>query len=542
MTQKQCANIVLVGLAGCGKTTVGQALAQKLGWTFLDTDHFITHQTGQAIADIFGQHGEAYFRDLETQVCKTLQGKTHTVIATGGGMILRAENRECLQNLGTVFYLDLSPETIARRLHQDATRPLLSTSVDKATTLKQQLDAREALYKSVSHHVVSADQNVESICCTILDLIPTAWKATRTAQVRTTRDHTYDIVAEFDAQVIQSRISAMNLSQIVVVTHPEIRALYESAISPAVGGNAYWIEVPPGEASKSMVQCNSLLDQLLALRLDRKAGIVAFGGGVIGDLAGFVASIYLRGIRLIQIPTTLLSQVDSSVGGKTGVNHASGKNLIGSFYQPELVWINPHFLPTLPGKEIRSGLAEVVKYGVIRDPKLFSTVEEKVSTICNTRGEYALGDKLWTELILHACRIKATVVSADEKESGLREILNFGHTVGHAIEALSGYGTYAHGEAVAIGMCMAARIAVTMGVLGDNSIATRLEKLLMALGFTFTLPHHTDAEWESVLMMDKKVRYSELRMVLPTQLGDVIVRPVPMHRVLEAIQGWSKEF
>lgn len=311
---------------------------------------------------------------------------------------------------------------------------------------------------------------------------------------------------------------------VAIITHPELDALLGQSLKETLrqaGFTVHVLEVPAGEKSKDLAVAASLLDRLLALRLERRDIIVALGGGVIGDLAGFVASVYLRGIYLIQMPTTLLAQVDAAIGGKTGVNHAMGKNLIGTFYQPHLTFIDIHTLHTLPKREIRCGLAEVVKYGVIRDAALFTYLE----THCR---EIALMDTAayphhWRYLIETSARIKAEVVTADEQEAGLREILNFGHTVGHGIESVFSYSTYHHGEAVALGMKSAAYIAVEMGLFPKKDY-TRLLHLLSGLGFTLTIRDVPVDRIFDKLFSDKKVRKGKIRFVLPEKIGHVVTR------------------
>ena len=279
--------------------------------------------------------------------------------------------------------------------------------------------------------------------------------------------------------------------------------------------------VPNGETSKSLNEAEKIFTQAIEAGLDRKSVIIALGGGVVGDLAGFVAATFMRGINLIQIPTTLLAQVDSSVGGKTAVNHALGKNLIGAFHQPRAVFIDLKFLETLPEREIKSGLGEVVKYGVISDEKFFAYLEENAEKILQRDL------KTLAQVVRRSCEIKAAVVGADEKESGLRRILNFGHTTAHAIEEETGYKKFRHGEAVAIGMLGAALISLELGKTSAENVQ-RLENLLKRFGMMTTCAGLDADKLYAVTFRDKKTVGGVVNWVLMKNFGDVeICRDVP---------------
>jgi len=296
------------------------------------------------------------------------------------------------------------------------------------------------------------------------------------------------------------------------------------------------IEVPSGETSKSVRQLETLWQQMAYLKVDRKALVVAVGGGVVGDLAGFLAASWNRGIRLVQIPTTLLSMVDSSVGGKTGINLPQAKNVIGAFWQPHLVWIDLQSLESLPEREYRSGLAEVVKYGVIMDHAFFAWLESSIEAILG-RDPRAL-----EFLVKRCCELKAQVVSADEHETtGLRAILNYGHTFGHAIEALAKYGTFLHGEAVSIGMTMAGRLAVKLNRWSDEDYH-RQTRLLSAYGLPIDFPAQTSRisaqEMLQAMQLDKKTTHGNLQLILPSRIGHVeTVAGVAQQAIMDSIAG-----
>ena len=306
----------------------------------------------------------------------------------------------------------------------------------------------------------------------------------------------------------------------VVVTNAIVASHGLAALRGALrdaGAQVDVVLLPDGEAHKNQRTLDDLLTRLLELRAERTTTLVALGGGVVGDIAGFAAAIYQRGMPFVQVPTTLLAQVDSSVGGKTGINHPLGKNMIGAFWQPRAVLIDTSVLRTLPDRELRAGLAEVIKYGAIRDEAFFAWLETNVDALLARDAEALL------HAILRSCAIKAEVVAADERESGERALLNFGHTFGHAIEAAQGYGEWLHGEAVAAGMVCAARLS--QQVLGlDEASAARLTRLIAAARLPTSPPAIARERWLDLMQRDKKVQSGVLRFVLLERLGRAVVR------------------
>lgn len=294
--------------------------------------------------------------------------------------------------------------------------------------------------------------------------------------------------------------------------------------------------LPAGERYKTAVSLQKIYDAALAQRLERSSTIVALGGGVIGDMAGFAAATWMRGIAFVQVPTSLLAMVDASIGGKTGINHPHGKNLIGAFHQPRLVLIDPEVLQTLPAREFRAGMAEVIKYGIIWDVELFEQLES--ATQLDQRRH--LSPELLQLILTRSCQAKAHVVSKDEKEAGLRAILNYGHTIGHAVESLTGYRVVNHGEAVAIGMVAAGAIAVQLG-LWTQVECDRQTALIQKAGLPTRLPPKLDLDaMLDALQTDKKVSAGQVRFVLPTQIGAALVSEqataAVIHPVLQALQ------
>jgi len=324
---------------------------------------------------------------------------------------------------------------------------------------------------------------------------------------------------------------AVQASRAVVVTHPSIDRLYGEKIIGGLrraGLKTDCIQVPEGEDHKSLGEAEKIFGRLLELNCDRRSVLVALGGGVVGDITGFVAATFMRGIPFIQVPTTLLAQVDSSVGGKTAVNHPLGKNMIGAFYQPRAVLIDLDTLSTLPREEFRAGLAEVIKYGVIADARLFDYLDGHAADIL--RQEPAcLG-----HIVETSCAIKGRVVQQDEKENRLRMILNFGHTLGHAIEAVTNYTTYKHGEAIAIGMVYAARLSRETGRCSDT-VCRRLASLVEKFGLPSRLPDLPAERLIESMRLDKKSHDERIRFVLAKEIGAVEIVDEVAESVLKKV-------
>lgn len=320
-------------------------------------------------------------------------------------------------------------------------------------------------------------------------------------------------------------------AKVLVVTNSTVFGLYGRMVGEslaAAGFRVSWARIPDGETHKTLATVGALYDQAFETGLDRDGAIIALGGGVVGDTAGLAAATFMRGIHFIQIPTTLLAQVDSSVGGKVGVNHPRGKNVVGAFYQPRLVLADVRTLQTLPPREVRAGLAEVIKYGVIRDEAFFKWLETHLERVV------ALDDAALTHVVETSCRIKAAVVEADERESarGVRQLLNFGHTIGHALEMLTGYTCYLHGEAVAVGMVAAAGISRRLGRLGERD-RDRLRQLTMRAGLPVDMPAGLGrSQLAEAIARDKKARGTRVNFILPEKVGRAAVYPATPEEIV----------
>jgi 3-dehydroquinate synthase len=320
-----------------------------------------------------------------------------------------------------------------------------------------------------------------------------------------------------------------------IITNPTIAPLYSSRLKSTRENSGFKtniIELPDGEQHKNLAQMQHVYSAVLAAALDRNSLLIALGGGVIGDITGFAAATYMRGVPFIQIPTTLLAQVDSSIGGKTGVNLVEGKNLVGAFHQPLMVIIDPNVLKTLPARELKSGFAEVIKSAIIHDAFFFKFLENHASDVAGTDINVLLS------VITTCCRIKAAITSQDETETGIRALLNFGHTIGHAIENLTGYGTYTHGEAVAIGMSTIARLSWKMSFC-SKSDSDRIFSLLTNAGLPTALPFFPVDAYVDAILKDKKKISKAIKMVFLKKIGSVFLRPITANEMHELL---SKEF
>ena len=336
----------------------------------------------------------------------------------------------------------------------------------------------------------------------------------------------------FAKSALDANWGGRNCRRALIVTDENVAPLeapFAEALR-AVGITPTLVVIPAGEASKSLDRAGDLFDDLVKIRADRHTAVVALGGGVVGDLAGFVAATYARGLPLLMVPTSLLAQVDSSVGGKVGVNHPRAKNIIGAFHQPVGVWIDTETLATLPHRELRCGLAEVVKHGVILDAAYFDLVEQNVAAILEREPS------ILREVVAQSCRIKADVVSRDEREeTGLRAVLNFGHTIGHAIESVAGYeGAYRHGEAVAVGMVAECGLAERLGWI-SSELTERLAHLLERLGLPTSAPGLDPSALLDAMSRDKKNRQGSIRFVLPKGLGNVELTDAPTEADIQAV-------
>jgi shikimate kinase/3-dehydroquinate synthase len=531
-------NIFLVGLMGAGKTTIGRLLARKLNRRFVDADHEIEARTGATIPWIFEIEGEACFRRREADVIRDLSAQQGLVLATGGGAVLNPASRALLAERGTVIYLRASIGSILQRTANDKNRPLLQTA-DPRGKLEQLWTERDPLYREIADLVIDTGRpNVQSMVQTILDQLAAQENARARKHARTAMNEQPYITLNVDlgersypivigAGVLDdSALLARHISghKVAIVTNTTVAPLYLDKVAGhlrAAGRDVLEIILPDGEEHKGWQSLNLVYDALLKNKCDRKTTLVALGGGVIGDLTGFAASSYMRGVPFVQIPTTLLAQVDSSVGGKTGINHPLGKNMIGAFYQPRAVIADTATLDTLPARELSAGLAEVIKHGAILDVDFFDWIEANIEPLI-ARDRHAIG-----YAIARSCEIKSDVVRKDEREGGLRAVLNFGHTFGHAIENGLGYGVWLHGEAVGCGMVMAADLSARLGLIEPAGVE-RVRALVRAAGLPAVAPDLGEARWIELMEVDKKNEGGEIRFILLKPLGSPSIATAPL--------------
>jgi len=503
-------NLILTGFMGTGKTAAGRELARRLGRAFVDMDAAIEERAGKSIARIFSQEGEAAFRRLEADLCRELAAGRSRVIATGGGALLSEENLAIMRASGPVICLTASIEATLHRLAAAQDRPLLDVTDRRAriaALLAERTEAYDRIPLQIDTTGLSVDQVVEEVLAAI--------RAPAPAQILpvTHPGGAYPVVLG-RGLLARSGPLLRDLEMggsVALVTNPTVEALHAGAVIESlerVGFRVVLCTVPDGEAHKTLEVVRGLYDDFIRAGLDRSSAVLALGGGVTGDMAGFAAATYLRGVPLVQMPTTLLAMVDASVGGKVAVDHPGGKNLIGAFKQPAAVLVDADALATLPPVELAGGLAEVIKAGIIGDAALFAQIEQ--------HGPAPLP---W--IIERAIRVKRAVVEADPYERGRRAVLNLGHTFGHALELLSSY-ALPHGQGVSIGLAAAARLSVRMG-LCDPALAQRIAGVLDRLGLPTTYRDHTPAQVWQAMATDKKRRGKKLRFVLPRTLGDVIV-------------------
>ncbi|MDB5099658.1 MAG: aroB [Cyanobacteria bacterium RYN_339] len=495
---------------GAGKTTIGQLLAARLGWRFVDIDEAAVAMAGRSIPELFAD-GEEEFRQWERQAIAAHAHDEDTVIATGGGAIAQDDTRGLLVSLGPVVCLTAPLAVLWERAGTDPNRPL-GQDFD---VFKARHDSRKPVYERFPLRFDTSGVPPEALAAAIAAQVVHA--SARVDVALGERAYPID-VAPGNLWRLPSALPG-DPGTCLVVTDDGVPQTYVETAMHALhyAGWAPVLEVlPAGEATKSIASAERLYDACIRSGLKRHQPIIALGGGVVGDLTGFVAATYQRGVPFVQVPTTLLAQIDSSVGGKVAVNHPRGKNLIGAFYQPVHVVADVGTLLTLSDREYGAGLAELLKYGVILDPDLFATVEANVQ---------ALRDRdlpLLTRLVARCCELKAQVVAQDEREmpGGPRGWLNFGHTLGHAVETVAGYGTWLHGEAVAIGMAAAGRLAATRG---DWSVAdaARLDALIRALDLPASVPDLPADELVAAMARDKKNRTAGTTFILPSRIGAV---------------------
>ena len=538
-------DLVLVGLPGSGKTAVGRRVASRNGALFIDLDDQIEKTSGRTIGEIFEEDGEAGFRRLEREAVLSLGdplGGTsiNRVISPGGGAIVDPRNRWTLFRGRLPVWLDVRPEVIAQRLRRSPTHRPLVQGGDPLGRIRQLAAARERFYAAGTR--VNGLAEVGGVVDAV-ERIAASWDpAAGTTLLRATTSIGEMVIGEgIAASGVAAALRRAEARRAVLVSEPGAWAAFGEGLADALAADGWPVQtvmLPAGEAAKQLAVIGDAARELSRLRVERGEPLIAIGGGALGDPAGFLAATYLRGVPWIQVPTTLVAQVDSSIGGKTGVDLPEGKNLLGAFHHPSSIVLDVAALRTLPERQLRTALGEIVKMAALGDEALFARLEADA-------GAVAIGDArvfatgVTAELVERAGWAKVEVVSADEREQGGRTgriALNLGHTVAHAIEAVDGYETLMHGEAVAYGLRAACRIGVALGVTPPER-ATRVERLLdrLALGAA-PLPYTAEAVLAAT-GTDKKHAGGRLRWVLPTADGYLVRDDIEAEPVAAAVRS-----
>lgn len=501
-------HIFLYGPPGSGKSSVGRVLAASLDMEFIDLDAEIVAFTGQSIPQIMAEWGESGFRDIEGTTLRRVTKGPPRVIALGGGALLRAQNRSHAESKGVVVSLTAEIETLQKRIAGDETeRPLLAD--DLPGKLTRLMERRSDHYRSYDLRIATDGLDPEDIAWHIQVMVG-RFRVRGMGQP-------YDVIVQpggFDG--LGDFLKRRGLTgPMVIVSDENVAPLYVDRIINLLrraGIHSTLVTIPAGEQHKTIETVMELWRKFLGLGMDRKSTILALGGGVVGDLAGFAAATFMRGMNWVALPSTLLAMVDASMGGKTGFDLPEGKNLVGAFHPPRLVLANPFMLSTLEDAELRSGLAEVVKHGVIADPALF--------TLCSGGLEAVKDDMV--QVVQRAMAVKVQIIEADPYEKGIRAALNFGHTVGHAIEKVSNY-TIRHGEAVAMGMVAEAKLAEKLWIC-SKGLSNRIAATLSSLGLPTEIPPELPRDSLMAAMRhDKKRESGVVYFALPEEIGQMQV-------------------
>ncbi|NTU71093.1 MAG: 3-dehydroquinate synthase [Coriobacteriia bacterium] len=531
-------HVFLIGFMGAGKSTVGPLVAERLGRPFIDLDEVVAGQQGREIVEIFEGDGEAAFRAFELEALGSIADRCDSVVACGGGLVTMPTSVTRMRKLGTVVHLVTTADEALKRIADPSTRPLLAGE-NPELAARSLLDSRRELYAA------AADYEVDTVGRPIAEVVDEVVLRVASAPRRGRPVVVPVKVGEMPYEVVIGpgvledagallRIGAPTAGRIALVTDTTVGDLFGLTVERKLIEEGYAVHplaVAPGEDSKNWAVAGEILEALAELRFERTDFVVALGGGVVGDLAGFVAATYLRGIGFAQVPTTLLAQVDSSVGGKTGVDLKAGKNLAGAFKQPTIVIADTNTLELLPQSEWRSGTAEVAKSAVVDGEEFFSWLEAAAERFVS-RDERTI-----IEAVSRCVRFKASVVSADETEVGPRECLNYGHTLGHAIEKVAGYGAVPHGIAVAEGMRFAARLSVEVSG-GSREFVARQDAILDTLGLGAMTEALDPQLVLEAMHSDKKARGGTVRFVLVEAPGTWRCEPIADAVIAEHLDAW----
>jgi shikimate kinase/3-dehydroquinate synthase len=500
-----------------GKSTVGRQIALRAGRPFVDLDVLVEARAGRSVSDIFRDQGEAAFRLLEREVLSEVlsdSARTRPVVALGGGTLLDRATRLDAIDRAVLITLDASPDEVARRARGDRERPLLQCS-DPAQRAAELLAVRGASYAESHARIRTDELSVEQVADAALEI----WKSDPLAVAAGERSYAVEIGVGLLETRLPSAIGAA--SRVILVSDRTVYALHGARAQAAIEKHpSVYVELLPGEEHKHIRSVEAIWTRALEAGADRRSLLVALGGGVVSDIAGFAAATYMRGVAWIGVPTTLLAMVDASVGGKTGVDLGPAKNAVGAFWQPKRVLCDVGLLATESPRGFRSALAEVVKSALIGDPGLLTLLETDADALFGGDAADVARLTLLEELVRRSIRVKANIVSRDERESGQRALLNLGHTVGHALEAVAGYTRLTHGEAISLGLVAALRIGVELGVT-PKAVVRRIEGLLARLGLPTDLSAEPIEDAVRLIGHDKKRAGQRLRFIVARDEGHV---------------------
>ena len=554
--------LFLTGFSGSGKSAVAVLVADKLGWRAIDTDALIEEAAGSPVAEIFARDGEARFRELELEAVRQAASQEDVVVATGGGAILADENRRAMADGGLVVCLEARPQAILERLRDagDHTeRPLLA-GPDPLARVVELKATRQHIYALADLVIDTEGKSPAQVADAVVAAMrsppdggpsgPDPWFARHPQRLllpeeRTERSEATSLFVEAPSRRYPVAIGWGVLDRLGELLKDAglsgaAYVISDSEVLPRHGDRALLslreagfaadtFAIPAGEASKSLETAATIYDWLVAHRAERGHALIALGGGVVGDLAGFVAATYLRGVPFVQAPTSLLAMVDAAIGGKVAVNHREGKNLVGAFYQPRVVVEDVSTLKTLPPRSLIEGCAEVIKHALILDPQLLADLEAQADDLLHLEPAFTV------DIVRRNVAIKAALVAEDEHDSGRRTILNYGHTVGHAIETVAGYGGILHGEAVSVGMTAAAEIGRRLGVT-PREVVERQRALLERFGLPTRGPKLDPERVVAAIALDKKVTAGAVSWVLLEDIGRTVIRSdVPEELVRDVV-------
>lgn len=519
--------VFLIGFMAAGKSTVGPLAADLLGLEFIDLDQEIERAQGKPIGAIFAERGEQAFRELEAEALEQIMSQGPKVVATGGGTPCHGHNLARMRERGLVLALTAPLDVLIARVDDPTTRPLLMRPDHEIRDL---FAARMPLYRQAHACLGTEDVLPGDLARTIAQMARAARTVPDDMLAHTIlvalAERTYPVIAapgslERVGELCRLRLDA-RCARVAVISDSNVAPLHgeRARLSLAAAGFATSEHVvPAGEGAKSFAEYERISEELVAAGLDRGSAIIALGGGVVGDLAGLVAATLFRGIACVQVPTTLLAMVDSAIGGKTGINLAAGKNLIGVFWQPRLVLADPLVLATLPAREARAAFGELVKYALLDGEDLYAAVEALAPSLSGSLARGTPMPDLLTEVIRRAAAIKSWIVSRDEHEqTGERALLNLGHTIGHAIEAAAGYGELLHGEAVALGLIAACRVSARLG-LCDAALEKRVAATLCLAGLDVDLDPWLHSDVIQHVKVDKKRTGRRIDFITVSEVG-----------------------